>query len=124
MASFEYMAGAKACLAWLAWQDRRHDDVIKLSEEIAGLMATTVGSGFYQGQMYLWPLLAVHLDTGNVAGAMAAGRQLLRAARPRLPGDLESMVTAASRAWDQGQPELCRDQLATAVALARELNYC
>jgi len=124
MASYEYLAGAKACLAWLAWQDRRHDDVIKLSEEIAGLMASTVGSGFYQGLIYLWPLIAVHLETGNVAGAVAAGRQLLQAARPPLPGDLESVVAAASRAWDQGQPEVCRDQLTAAVALARELNYC
>ena len=36
MASFEYLAGAKACLAWLAWQDRRQDDVITLSDEITG----------------------------------------------------------------------------------------
>ena len=123
MASYEYMAGAKACLAWLAWQDRRHDDVIKLSEEIAGLMASTIGSGFYQGLIYLWPLIAVHLDTGNVAGAVAAGRQLLQAARPRLPGDLESVMAAASGAWDQGQPELSREQLTAALALARDLRY-
>ena len=124
MASFEYTAGAKACLAWLAWQDGRSADVITLTDEIPVLMAATIGSGFYQGLIYLWPLIAVHLDTGNVAGAMAAGRQLLQAARPRLDGDLESVVEAASRAWDQGQPELCRDQLAAALALARKQNYC
>ncbi len=124
MTSFEYMAGAKACLAWLAWQDGRQDDVIKLSDEITGLMATTVGSGFYQGLIYLWPLIAVHLDTGNVAGAIAAGRQLLQAARPRLSGDLESVVEAASGAWEQGQPGRAGERLAAAVALARELNYC
>ena len=38
MASPDYLAGAKACLAWLAWQDRHPDDVIKLAEEIATLM--------------------------------------------------------------------------------------
>jgi class 3 adenylate cyclase/tetratricopeptide (TPR) repeat protein len=123
MASYEYMAGAKACLAWLAWQDRHREDVIKLSDEIAELMATTVGSGFYQGLIYLWPLIAVHLDAGHVAEAVAAGRQLLHAARPRLSGDLESAVEAASTAWDQGRPEVSTERLAAAVALARDLNY-
>jgi hypothetical protein len=37
IASPDYLAGAKACLAWLAWQDRHPDDVIKLAEEIATL---------------------------------------------------------------------------------------
>ncbi len=49
MASPDYLAGAKACLAWLAWQDRHPDDVIKLAEEIATLMAGTPDAGFYYG---------------------------------------------------------------------------
>ena len=69
MASYQYTAGAKACLAWLAWQDRRPADVIKLSDEIAELMETPVGSGFYQELLYLWPLIAVHLEVGQVAEA-------------------------------------------------------
>ena len=103
MASYEYTAGAKACLAWLAWQDGRPDDVITLSDEVAELMAATVGSGFYQGLIYLWPLIAVHLDAGQLAEAVAAARQLLRTARPRLTGDLESALAEAGQAWDRGQ---------------------
>ena len=124
MASYQYTAGAKACLAWLAWQDRRQADVIKLSDEIAELMETPVGSGFYQELLYLWPLIAVHLEVGQVAEAEAAGRQLLHASRPPLCGDLKSVVEAASTAWDHGQPEVSREQLTAAVALARDLNYC
>ena len=124
MANYEYTAGAKACLAWLAWQDRHPADVIRLSEEVAELMAATAGSGFYQGLIYLWPLLAVHLDAGHVAEAVAAGRQLLRNARPRLPADLESPLAEACQAWDRGQPGLAGERLAAAVALARDLNYC
>ena len=122
-ARHDYLAGAKACLAWLAWQDRRLADVITLSDELAELMAATVGSGFSQGLVYLWPLIAVHLETGNVAGAVAAGRQLLQPGRLPLPDDLESALDAASRSWDQGQPELSRDRLAAALALARDLRY-
>lgn len=124
MTSYEYTAGAKACLAWLAWQDRRSEDVIKLSEQIAELMATAVGSGFYQGLIYLWPLIAVHLDAGHLAEAVAAARQLLQTARPRLSGDLESALAEAGQAWDRGQPGRAGARLAAAVALARELNYC
>ena len=119
----QLQAWVTACLVWLAWQDRRLADVITLSDELAELMAATVGSGFSRGLVYLWPLIAVHLDTGNVAGAVAAGRQLLQPGRLPLPDDLESAVDAASRAWDQGQPELSRDRLAAALALARDLRY-
>ena len=122
MASYQYTAGAKACLAWLAWQDRRQADVLKLSDEIAALMETPVGSGFYQELLYLWPLIAVHLEASQVA--VAAGRQLLHASRPPLCGDLKSVVEAVSTAWDHGQPEVSRERLAAAVALARELNHC
>ena len=115
MTSYEYTAGAKACLAWLAWQDRRSADVIKLSQEITELMAAAVGSGFYQGLIYLWPLIAVHLDAGHLAEAVAAARQLLRTARPRLSGDLESALAEADQAWDRGQPGRAGERLAAAV---------
>ena len=58
-----------------------------------------------------------------MAGAVAVGRQLLQPGRLPLPDDLESALDAASRAWDQGQPELSRDRLAAALALARDLRY-
>jgi tetratricopeptide (TPR) repeat protein len=122
MASYEYLAGAKSCLAWLAWQDRRQDDVLQLSDEIAELMATD-DPGTCQGLVYLWPLIAVHLDAGHLAGAVAAGRLLLRAPRPALPHDIKSAVQAASTAWDQGQPEVSGDKLAAALALAVDRYY-
>ena len=90
MASAEYLAGAKACLLWLAWQDRRPHDVITLSCEITELMADTTRLGFYHGLVHLWPLIAVHLEAGHVAGAVAVSRQVLqraaaRAVAPRRP---------------------------------------
>ena len=56
---------------------------------------------------------------------MAAARQLLRAAAaPWLTGDLESALAEAGQAWDRGQAARAREQLAAAVALARDLGYC
>ena len=85
MASPEYLAGAKACLAWLAWQDRRPDDVIKLSEEIAALMTGTADAGIYHGLVHLWPLVAVHLEAGHLAEAVAASPPAHRTTRSACP---------------------------------------
>jgi class 3 adenylate cyclase len=123
MASPEHVAGVNACLAWLAWQDRRAEDVITLSDQIAELGADTIGSGSHHRWVYLWPLVAVHLSAGQVAEAVAAGRQLLHPSQQLLPDDLESMVEAASGAWEQGRPGVARDKLLAALALADELHY-
>jgi hypothetical protein len=121
VASPDYLAGAKACLAWLAWQDRHPDDVIKLAEEIATLTTGTLDAGLYYGPVHLWPLAAVHLEAGHLAEAVTATRRLQD--YMQLPADLEAALTAASGAWDQDQPELARASLTAALELARTLGY-
>ena len=117
----DYLAGAKAFLAWLAWLDRHPDDVIKLAEEIATLMTGTPDAGLYYGPVHLWPLAAVHLEAGHLAEAVAATRRLRD--HSQLPADLEAALTAASQAYDQDQPGLARDHLTAALDLARTLGY-
>ena len=121
MAAPDYLAGAKACLAWLAWQDRHPDDVIKLAEEITTLMTGTLDAGLYYGPVHLWPLAAVHLEAGHLAEAVAATRRLRD--HMQFPAGLEAALTAASQAWDQDQPEQARDHLAAALDQARDLGY-
>jgi tetratricopeptide (TPR) repeat protein len=121
MASPDYLAGAKACLAWLAWQDRHPDDVIKLAEEIAALTTGTPDAGLYYGPVHLWPLAAVHLEAGHLAEAVAATRRLRD--HTQLPAGLEAGLTAASQACNQDQPDLARDHLTAALDLARDLGY-
>jgi len=123
MASPDYLAGAKA---WLAWQDRHPDDVIKLAEEIATLMAGTPDAGFYYGPVHLWPLAAVHLEAGHLAEAVAATRRLWDHAQlpaSREGADLEAALTAASQAWDAGLTDPARSNLTAALDLARGLGY-
>ena len=119
MATAGYLAGAKACLAWLAWQDRRPDEVIALSAEIAELTTATVDMASYHGPVHLWPALAAHLDAGDLAGAVAAARRFA----PGLPGDLAETVRAGAAAWDQGRAGQARERLAAALALARDLRF-
>jgi hypothetical protein len=126
VASPDYLAGAKACLAWLAWQDRHPDDVIKLAEEIATLLAGTPDAGLYYGPVHLWPLAAVHLEAGHLAEAVAATRRLqdhTQLPASREGADLETALTAASQASDAGQTDLARSNLTAALDLARELGY-
>src|SRR5690348_6349260 len=121
MAAPDYLAGAKACLAWLAWQDQHPDDVIKLAEEITTLMTGTLDAGLYYGPVHLWPLAAVHLAAGHLAEAVTATRRLRD--HMQFPAGLEAALTAASQAWDAGQPDLARDHLAAALDQARDLGY-
>ena len=121
MASPDYLAGAKACLAWLGWQDRHPDDVIKLAEEIATLTTGIPDAGLYYGPVHLWPLAAVHLEAGHLAEAVAATRRLRE--HTQFPAGLEAALTAASQAHDQDQPGLARDHLTAALDLARTLGY-
>jgi hypothetical protein len=121
MASPDYLAGAKACLAWLAWQDRQPDDVIKLAEEITSLTTGTLDAGLYYGPVHLWPLAAVHLEAGHLAEAVAATRHLRD--HTQFPAGLEAALTAASRACDQDRPDQATTSLTTALDLARDLGY-
>jgi tetratricopeptide (TPR) repeat protein len=121
MASPDYLAGAKACLAWLAWQDRQPDDVIKLAEEITTLTTGTLDAGLYYGPVHLWPLAAVHLEAGHLAEAVAATRHLRD--HTQFPAGLEAALTAASQACDQGRPDQARTHLTAALDLARDLGY-
>ena len=121
IASPDYLAGVKACLAWLAWQDRHPDDVIKLAEEIATLTTGTLDAGLYYGPVHLWPLAAVHLEAGHLAEAVTATRRFRD--HTQLPADLEAALTAASEACNQDQPDLARDHLTAALDLARDLGY-
>ena len=121
VASPDYLAGAKAFLAWLAWQDRHPDDVIKLAEEIATLLTGTPDAGLYYGPVHLWPLAAVHLEAGHLAEAVAATRRLQD--YTQLPAGLEAALTTASEAWDQDQPDQATTSLIAALDLARDLGY-
>lgn len=118
----EYVAAAKATLAWLAWQEERFEDVISLGEEALELWGTTVVSySFYW--LCLWPMVAVHIRSGQIAEAVAASRQILVPPQQRLPDELESLLEAAGSAWDENEPQVAHEKLAEALQLAVMLGY-
>ena len=119
-ASPGYVGSAKAYLAWLAWQDGRPQDVVALANEALELLETT---HFAVSWVCLWPLIAVHLGAGEVAEAVAAGRQMLEPTQQRLTDELESMLGSACAAWDQEEPEVARAKMAEALQLAKDLHW-
>ncbi len=118
----EYVAAAKATMAWVAWRDQRSDDVLALAGEALELWGTVVVTHPFKWPC-LWPLMAVRLTAGQVAEAVDASRQLLLPPQQRLPDELESILESAQASWDGGEGERAAGQLAEALELARRLRY-
>ena len=118
----EYIAAAKACLAWLAWQEERFEDVLALGEEALELWGTSIVSYAWYW-LCLWPMIAVHLRAGQIAEAIDASHQLLAPPQQRFPDDLESLLEAAEAAWEENEPRVSGDKLAEALQLAVTLGF-
>jgi hypothetical protein len=119
----EFVAGTKACEAWLAWQDGKTDDVMRLSREYEQLGSTSVNSCARYRWVYLFPLVAAQLSTGATAAAVAAGRQILDPSQQLLPDELTAVLQAACDDWDRGEEDNAADGLCAALDLARQLRY-
>lgn len=111
---------AKACLAWLAWQDGRPEDVVLLADEAGELLARLPSRA--HKWLYIWPLVAVRLREGNLAQAAAAARELLEPSQRRLPDELHSIVESACLSWDSGEADVAGGSLALALEMAQELR--
>ena len=118
-----FVSAAKACLAWLAWQDQDRDALVMLADEAAFLWRNALGSLTFCKWLYLWPLVALHLDGRNVALAVTAGREMLHPSQQRFPDGLEQILTSACAAWDNGNAGTAGVKLAEALRVAYELHY-
>jgi class 3 adenylate cyclase/tetratricopeptide (TPR) repeat protein len=117
------VALAMACQAWLAWQDERPDEVLRLVGTIAEINPTLLGHGARYRWVYLFPVIAVHLTSGAVDEAVAAARQILDPAQQQLPDDLTATLESACAAWDRGDPATANEHLAAALSLAHDLRF-
>lgn len=118
----EYVAAAKATLAWLAWQEERFEDVVALGEEALELWGATIVSYSWYW-LCLWPMIAVRLRFGQIAEAVDASRQILAPPQQRFPDELESLLEAAVSAWEEDEPQVAGEKLAEALQLAVTLGY-
>ena len=117
----EYVAAAKATMAWVARREERPEDVLVLANEALEMWGAVVATHPLKWPC-LWPLIAVRLTAGRVAGAVDASRQLLLPTQQRLPDELEALVEAAQATWDAGEGERSADKLGEALELAWRLS--
>jgi class 3 adenylate cyclase/tetratricopeptide (TPR) repeat protein len=118
-----YVALASAAQTWLAWQDGQPDEVIALAGRIREFDRGTLVTGARYRWVYLFPLIAARLESGDVAAAITAAREIVDPAQQLLPDELMAALDAASAAWDRGEAGPAAEGLADALRLARDLRY-
>jgi hypothetical protein len=117
------IAASMSVTAWLAWQNGRSDEVLRLAAEIESLDLANAGSAGMQRWIYLFPVLAVRLQAGEVDGAAEAARQIIDPAQQLLSDDLMAALTEACHSQDQGNAAKTTERLTEALALARARAY-
>jgi adenylate cyclase len=111
------------CQSWLAWQDGRPDEVLRLAHRIGEMDLTVLGSGARYRWVYLFPVIAARLATGELAEAVTAAGQILHPEQQKLPDDLTAALESARAAWDRADREAASKHLALALTLARDRNF-
>ena len=118
-----YVALTTAAQTWLAWQDGHPDEVIALADRIAEFDLGTLISGARYRWIYLFPLIAARLQSGDVAAAIAAAREIVDPAQQLLPDELMAALDDACAAWDRGEAGPAADGLTGALRLAHDVRY-
>jgi hypothetical protein len=117
------LAANLSVAAWLAWQDGRSDEVLRLAAEIESLDLTNVGSAAMHRWTYLFPVVAVRLAAGATAEAVAAARRVIDPSQQLLPDDLTDVLSAACASWDEGDQARAAQYLSEALDVARAGAY-
>jgi hypothetical protein len=118
------VTGSLAAAAWLAWQDSRPDEVIRLAAEIEERDPSKLGASVMYRWVYLFPLLAARLEVGETGEAVSAARQIIDPSQQVLPDDLTAALATACESWDQdSDPAQTEQRLREALTVARARAY-
>jgi len=118
----EYIAMAKANLAWVAWKDGRLQDVEELGEEALALwhgMEDPLGSDW----IALWPLIAVASEHDNFSKAIDSMRGLLAEGQYPLADAVMADCRAAIDCSMRDDREALRNCLDRALQTASAFHY-
>ena len=118
----EYVAMAKASLAWVAWRGKNEVQAEKLASEALELWHG-MEDPYSMDWMALWPLIAIALHRQDSSAAIGFARGLLAENQHPLPETLLNAVWKACDQWQNGVQENATADLASAMGVARELSY-
>jgi serine/threonine protein kinase/tetratricopeptide (TPR) repeat protein len=125
MNMLEYIAMAKANLAWVAWQAGLPDEVEFLGRTALELwhQPPTASMVYPFDWTALWPLISVELGQKQTSAAIEDAHKLLAPTQQPMPATLAAIIGEAIQAWDSGQMDMANTRLQRATALAQEMGY-
>jgi class 3 adenylate cyclase/tetratricopeptide (TPR) repeat protein len=118
----EYIAMAKANIAWVAWREGELSEA-RAHSQAALEMWHQMPVPYMFDWMATWPLIGVALTQERIAEAIECIRILLEPKQQPLPDELAAVVKQAIGAWEQAQVKMARAHLHRAVRLAQETGY-
>jgi predicted ATPase/class 3 adenylate cyclase len=117
----EYVAMAKANLAWVAWREDNHAEAEKLGSEALRLWHG-MEDPYSLDWMALWPLIAVAFGRNDIAQAIDYARGMLVEQQRPLPEKLAAATQKAIESWEANQLQIARADLERAIQTATEFG--
>ena len=121
----EYVATAKANLAWVAWRDGDSQQVRENGRSAFNLWHTLPKG--HASYVFQWtarfPMMAVAFADGNIEDAITHAEAVVDPSQQKLADELTTVLQSAITAWKQDQPARTTEILAQAITLAQEFHY-
>ena len=121
----EYVATARANLAWLAWRSGDLAQTLALGRDALKMWQDTAAN--LPSSAFKWlalcPMIAATLRTGSAGDALAYARLLTDSTNQRLPAPLATRVETALACNGPDAWDAARVQLEQVVEVARALGY-
>ena len=118
----EYVAMAKASLAWVAWREKNGVEAEKLAGEALELWHG-MDDPYSMDWMALWPLIAIAFARKDISRAVKLAAGLLEENQHPPPEELSSVVREVCEKWQNVGEEEVACNLAEAIKIAEELHY-
>src|SRR5260370_14068296 len=118
----EYVAMAKANLAWVAWKDQRLDDCEKLGHEALELWHG-MADPYSFDWMALWPLITTALSRKQTEAAVKLAEGLFPDSQHPIDDEVMSATKSAIDSWRKDEAETAMAQMKTALQTAERHHY-
>jgi predicted ATPase/class 3 adenylate cyclase len=118
----EYVAMAKANLAWIAWKEERLDDCETLAREALELWHG-MEDPLSMDWMALWPLIGTALTRKQTEHAVKFAEGLFPDSQHPVDDEVMSATRQAIDSWRKGEAEVAAAQMQTALQTAGQHRY-
>jgi class 3 adenylate cyclase len=118
----EYVAMAKATLAWVAWKEKRRDACEKLGNEALELWHG-MDDPYSFDWMALWPLIAIAIEQEQTKRAVALAEGLFRENQHPIDDEVTAATKLAIESWKNGNAAAAEKQIKDALRAAERHRY-